>query len=94
MQYQAEFSHKVAIYQIWLQYLIPNTSYRPETTIWTDRRTDGPTNQPTDKLTPIYPPKLRLWGYNNKITANNSKNKQNLDIWPWRSRSFMDEGQG
>jgi hypothetical protein len=31
---------------------------------------------------------------NNKIIDNNSKNKQNLDFWPWRSMSFMDEGQG
>jgi hypothetical protein len=31
---------------------------------------------------------------NNKVIANNSKNKQNLDIWPWRSRSFTDEGVG
>jgi hypothetical protein len=30
---------------------------------------------------------------NNKVTANNSKNKQNLGFWHWRSRSFIDEGQ-
>jgi hypothetical protein len=32
-----------------------------------DRPTDRPTDQPTDhRVTPIYPPKLRFWGYNNE----------------------------
>jgi hypothetical protein len=31
---------------------------------------------------------------NNKITANNSKNKQNVHFLPWRSMLFMDEGEG
>jgi hypothetical protein len=31
---------------------------------------------------------------NNQVTDKNSKNNQNLDFWPWRSRSFMNEGQG
>jgi hypothetical protein len=32
--------------------------------------------------------------FKNQVIANNSKIKQNLDTWPWRSMSFMDEGQG
>jgi hypothetical protein len=56
MQYQPGSPQKVATYQVLLQYLNPNSSYYMETMMWTDGW--------TDKLTPIYPPKLRLWGYN------------------------------
>jgi hypothetical protein len=31
MQYQPGSSYKLAIYNVWLQYLIPNSSYFPET---------------------------------------------------------------
>jgi hypothetical protein len=38
--------------------------------------------------------KIIMFKFEDKVTANNRKNKQNLDFWPWMSRSFMDEGLG
>ena len=44
-------------------------------------KTNRQTDRRTDKLTPIYPPKLRLWGYNDKGTSYVSVTDRQNRFW-------------
>jgi hypothetical protein len=67
MQYQPGSPHNVAIYQVWLQYLIPNFVYRLKTRMLT--------NRPTSSLLYTLTPKIRSWGYKNQFAEKDMELK-------------------